>query len=166
MDALTAPETRTTGTPTTRASTTSTRSRPRRWPSNVDTTARRRSLGHDDLRTPAAAPAAPAPVTPPVATEVEAPAVRRRSRFLHRQHVTALDRARLALVAALFAAATAAAALPGHDGATSATTARPAIPAVAPTATTAPCSPVAVNCCPGATTSHVDIVRDLRPVCP
>jgi len=163
MDVLTAPEKTTTRTFTTK---TSTASRPRRWPSNVDTTARRRSLGHDDLRNLAAAPGAPAPVTPPVVHEVEAPTVRRRTRVLHRHHVTALDRARLAFVAALLAAATAAAALPGHDGAARATTARPAIPAVTPAATTAPCSPVAVNCCPGATTRPVDIVRDLRPVCP
>ena len=160
MDVLTAPETT-----TTRTHTTSTRSRPRRWPSYADAAARRRSLGHDDLRTPARAPAEPAILTSPVDTEFEAPSVRRRIEVLRRGHVTPLDRARLALVAALFASATAAAALPAHDGTARATTARPTIPVVTPSATTAPCSPVAIKCCPG-TASPVDIVRGLRPVCP
>lgn len=161
MDVLTAPE-KTTPSPSMLR--TSTRSRPRRWPSNADATARRRSLGHDDLGTTTTAPAEPVHLTP-VDAGVETPAVRRRTRALHRRHVTPLDRARLAFVAALFAAATAAAAFPGHDGAATAATAQPATPAVTPTATTAPCSPVAVNCCPGAPTP-VDIVGDLRPVCP
>ena len=163
MDVLTAPETTTTRTSTTR---TSTRSRPRRWPSNADTAARRRSLGHDDLRTPTTAPATAASLTPPVDRAAEAPPTRRGTRVLRRRHLTPLDRARLAVVAALLVAATAAAAIPAHDNvAASAATGRPAIPAVTPAATTAPCSPVAVNCCPDAP-SPIDIVRDLRPVCP
>lgn len=161
MDVRTAPETTTAKASTTRASTPS---RPRRWPSNAGAAARRRSLGHDDPRTPTVPPAEPATIGPLVDTETEAPSIRG-THVLHRGHVSAVDRARLALVAALFAAATAAAALPAHDGAASATTARRAIPAVTPTATTAPCSPVAVNCCPNAT-SAVDVLRDLRPVCP
>jgi hypothetical protein len=154
MDVLTAPETTTTRT--------STRSRPRRWPSNADTAARRRALGHDDLRSPTAAQPTG---TTSIDIEVEARAVRRRTHVLRRAHVTRLDRARLALVAAFFAAATAVAAVPEHDGAGPAATARPAAPAVTPTATTAPCSPITVNCCADAP-GPVDVVRQLRPVCP
>mgnify|MGYP000088299123 CR=1 FL=1 len=152
MAVLTAPDTTTRSSP---------RSRPRRWPSNADATARRRSVGHGDIRTPMAAPPT---LMPPVDNQVEAPAGRHGAQVLHRRHVTALDRARLALVAALFAVATAAAAVPARDDPGRGTTPRP-LPAVTPAATTAPCSPVAVDCCPGAA-YPIDTVRALRPACP
>lgn len=152
MDVLRAPNTTTTST--------SIRSRPRRWPSNTDAAARRRSVGHGDIRTPTDAPA---PLTSP--NDTETPGLRHGAQVLHRAHVTTLDRARLALVAALFAVATAAAELPASNDLVEATTQRPTMPAVRPTATTAPCSPASVDCCPRAANA-VDIVRQLPPACP
>ena len=148
--------------PDTTTTSTSTRSRPRRWPSNADTAVRRRSVGHGDVHMPTAAPLS---LSSPIDTDVEAPAARRSAHVLPRAHLTTLDRARLALVAALFAAATAGAAIPANNDPVRATTERLTMPAVTPAAVTAPCSPVAVDCCRG-TISPVDIVRELRPVCP
>ena len=148
LEVLIAPATTTTRTPT--------RSRPRRWPANTDVAARRRDHGHDNTRTPAA---------PRTGTAIASPTIRRRAQVANRRKVTPLDRARVALVAALLAAGTAAlASVPHRTEATSGGPTPPS-PAAVPTATTAPCSPVEVGCCP-ATPGPVDMVRELRPACP
>lgn len=156
MDVRTAPNPTTTRTPPP--------SRPRQWPSNADIAARRRAPGHDDTRSRVSAPAAPQWV------ETNLPAAGRRSvRVIHRRLATPLDRARLMLLAALFAAGTAAAAPPdfGDDkGSADSRVAGIAVATPAPTTTPA-CSPIAVDCCAGGgTMTLTDLAGDLRPTCP
>lgn len=154
MDVLTAPR------PTTTPKTSPAPSRPRQWPSN-DAAALRRDAGHQQPVTPAAAP----PARPPQELPVTAP-TRRTHRAVRRSQTSTLDRARLALVAALFAAAAASATLPTHSrtvawhgdpdrrGAASSAT-----PAVA-------CSPIESTCCVSDAGGLAAMLRSLRPTCP
>lgn len=155
MDVLTAQR------PTTTRKTSPAPFRPRQWPCHDDATARRRYAGHQRAVTPAPAPPAP----PPPELSDAAPTSRPR-RAVGRSHTTTLDRARLALVAAMFAAATASATLPTHSR-TVASQVDPHRPGAASSATPAvACSPIEATCCASDAGGPAALLRSLRPTCP